>query len=89
VQSDILRRNHVNRIPRANLGAMLTADAAVKVDITPRLNACKFFARHLVYAFNRANFNTRFTAGATIGMNHGHDLRNNLSRLSCKRFSGH
>lgn len=35
VKGNILRGHHVNRIPGANLGAVLAADAAVKINVAP------------------------------------------------------
>jgi hypothetical protein len=82
VVRNIDRVYHVDRIPWTNLSAVLTADAPIELDITPRLQARNVLAGNLVNAVDRTDFDARFTASATIGVNHRQDLGNHLAGLA-------
>jgi hypothetical protein len=89
VEGNVLGRNHVDGIPRANLSTVLASNAPIKVDITPTLNRRKILAWHFVNALDRTDLDACFAACAAVSMNHSHDLRNDFSRLACQRLRGH
>src|SRR5262249_24562143 len=74
--------NHIDRVPRADLGTMLAADAPIQVVVTPGLQRRVFLALDLVDTIDRANFKARLAARATICVDHGQDLRYDLAWFS-------
>src|SRR5208337_3238590 len=83
------RVHHVDGIPRANLGAVLAANATVEVDVAEGLQTWIFTRAHLVDAVHRANFHTGLTAGATVRVNDSQDLGYDLTRFAGQGRCGH
>jgi hypothetical protein len=63
---DLERRNHIDGVPRAPLGAEVAADAALEVDIAKRLQTGMVFAWDFVNAVHRTDFDAGFTTRAAI-----------------------
>src|SRR5689334_8878088 len=76
--------DHVDGVPRANLGAMLAADTTIQVDVAPGLQRSMFLAFDLIDTIDRTDFNARFAAGASVGMDHSQNLGNDLARFTCQ-----
>ena len=85
----IERIDHVDGIPRADLGTMLAPDASIEIDIAPGLQAGVLLAGHFIDAVDGANFHARFAPGASVGVNHGQDLGDDLARLAGQRRCCH
>jgi hypothetical protein len=76
------RINHVNRVPGANLSAVLASDAAIQVDITPALKARMIFSWNFIDTFDGADLDTGLAARATVGVNNREDLGDDLARFA-------
>jgi len=74
--------DHVDRVPGANLGAMLATDAAIEIDVAPGLQTRMLFTRNFIDTIDGANFKAGFAAGATISVNDREDLGDDLTRLA-------
>jgi hypothetical protein len=61
---------------------MLTPDATIQLNITPRLQARVILAGHLVDAVDRTYFYARFTTRATIRVNDRQNLWDHLAGLA-------
>ena len=59
LEGDVVRHvdgvDHVDRVPGADLGTVLAADAAIEVDVAPGLQAGVLLAGHLIDAVDRAD----------------------------------
>src|SRR4051794_26547752 len=81
--------DHVDGVPRANLGAVLAADTPIQIDVAEGLQALNLLAGYFIDAVDRADFEAGFTPGASVGVNHGQDLGNHLTRLASQRRCCH
>ena len=93
LECHMLRRvdgvNHIDRVPGANLGTVLAADAAVEIDIAPGLQAGVLLAGHFVDALDRADFQAGFTTRTAVGVDDRQNFRDDFSRFTGKRRSSH
>ena len=76
--------DHVDRVPRADLGAVLATDASIKIDVAPGLQARMLLAGNFIDAIDRADLNAGLTSGTTVGVNDGQNLGDDLPRFAGK-----
>ena len=68
---------------------MLAANAAIKVYIAPGLQTGVIVARHFVDTIDRAHFDTRLTARATVRVDHGEDFGDDFPGFTSEGGCGH
>ncbi len=83
------RIDHVDGVPRADLGTVLASNASIQIDVAPGLQAGVLFAGHFIDTVNGADLHARFTPGASVGVNHGQDFGNDFARLASQRRCCH